>query len=111
MSGWQDLAAPWLRPFMDTTTFSQSVALIYRPLVWLSFTLDYALWGLDPLGFHLTNLVLFLACLGALFGLLRALGVQTVPVVATCAIYALHPAFVQIVPGLARRHDLVPRRP
>src|ERR1700747_1526464 len=30
----------------------------YVPVVWLSFAVDYLLWGLDPLGYHLTNVVL-----------------------------------------------------
>ncbi|GAM10565.1 transmembrane and TPR repeat-containing protein [Geobacter sp. OR-1] len=28
------------------------------PLSWLSFALDYQIWGLDPFGFHLTNILL-----------------------------------------------------
>ncbi len=30
----------------------------YHPLTWLSHALDYAVWGLNPLGHHLTNNVL-----------------------------------------------------
>jgi protein O-mannosyl-transferase len=30
----------------------------YRPLFWLSLKLDRTLWGLNPSGFHVTNLVL-----------------------------------------------------
>jgi protein O-mannosyl-transferase len=46
----------------------------YRPLFWLSLTLDRKFWGLNPLGFHLTNLILHWAngLLG--FLLLRCLG-------------------------------------
>jgi protein O-mannosyl-transferase len=29
----------------------------YHPLVWVSFGLDYVLWGMNPAGYHLTNLV------------------------------------------------------
>ena len=31
---------------------------IFRPVVNLSFAIDHALWGLNPVGFHLTNLLL-----------------------------------------------------
>lgn len=27
------------------------------PLTWLSFAIDYQIWGLDPFGYHLTNIV------------------------------------------------------
>ena len=30
----------------------------YQPLTWLSFAADSAIWGIDPFGFHLTNLLL-----------------------------------------------------
>lgn len=30
----------------------------WAPLTWLSFALDYALWGLKPAGYHLTNNVI-----------------------------------------------------
>lgn len=30
----------------------------WMPLTWLSLALDYQLWGLNPLGYHLTNIVL-----------------------------------------------------
>ena len=31
----------------------------YRPLVSLMFSVDYAIWGLDPHGYAATNVVLF----------------------------------------------------
>lgn len=30
----------------------------YHPLTWLSWAADYAIWGLGPAGFHLTNIIL-----------------------------------------------------
>jgi len=30
----------------------------WHPLAWISHAIDYALWGLNPLGHHLTNIVL-----------------------------------------------------
>lgn len=30
----------------------------WHPLTWISLALDYTLWGLNPLGYHLTNVVL-----------------------------------------------------
>jgi regulator of sirC expression with transglutaminase-like and TPR domain len=37
------------------TTFR---AANWHPLTWLSHALDYAIWGLNPLGHHLTNIIL-----------------------------------------------------
>ena len=33
----------------------------YAPLTWITFGADYLVWGLDPLGYHLTNLLLHTA--------------------------------------------------
>ena len=30
----------------------------WHPLTWISYALDYAVWGLNPLGYHLTNMVI-----------------------------------------------------
>ena len=30
----------------------------YQPLSWLTFSLDYLLWGMDAFGYHLTNILL-----------------------------------------------------
>jgi tetratricopeptide (TPR) repeat protein len=46
----------------------------YRPLFWLSLTLDRKLWGLNPSGFHVTNLVLHWASGLLGFLLLRNFG-------------------------------------
>src|SRR5512138_288753 len=45
----------------------------WAPLTWLSFALDHALWGLQPFGFHLTNLVLHAANAGLAFLVARRL--------------------------------------
>src|SRR5918994_3393190 len=37
------------------TTFHMT---LYRPLTWVSFGLDYLLWGMNPSGYHLTSLLL-----------------------------------------------------
>src|SRR5213594_2187201 len=33
----------------------------YIPLTWVTFGLDYLLWGMNPLGYHLTSLLLHAA--------------------------------------------------
>ena len=36
----------------------------WMPLTWISFALDYRFWGLNPLGYHLTNILLHAANAG-----------------------------------------------
>src|SRR3569623_629674 len=39
----------------------------FCPLAWLSYGLDYKIWGLNPFGFHLTNVLLHAAAATLLF--------------------------------------------
>jgi len=63
----------------------------YRPVTYLSFLMDRAVWGVNPTGYHLTNLVLhicavllFHAVTAALFGRQRL-------ALAAALLFALHP--------------------
>ncbi len=77
----------------------------YRPVTTLSFALDHAVWGLDPSGYHLTDLALLLACAIGVFALARRLlGPGVGPLVAV-SLYALHPLHVETLPVAARRAD------
>src|SRR5262249_40773538 len=33
----------------------------YQPLTWMTLGLDYTVWGMNPVGYHLTNLLLHVA--------------------------------------------------
>ena len=35
--------------------FSSTLMGHYIPITWLTFGLDYTLWGMNPFGYHLTN--------------------------------------------------------
>jgi len=51
---------PHIHPFnLDLLrwVFSEFYASNWHPLTWVSHALDYAVWGLNPLGHHLTNVV------------------------------------------------------
>jgi hypothetical protein len=41
-----------------TWAFSDFYASNWHPLTWMSHALDYAIWGLNPLGHHLTSVIL-----------------------------------------------------
>ncbi len=55
---------PYIRSFnlnLFRWAFFQFYAANWHPLTWISHALDYALWGLNPLGHHLTNIILHTA--------------------------------------------------
>lgn len=104
---WSDLVALVSSPVMAGTTFA-SAELVYRPFVSLSFALDYAVWGPNPVGFHLTNLGVHLVATLAVWSLLRALGLSRPAGLIGSLLFGLHPVVMAAVPVIARRDSLVP---
>jgi len=79
----------------------------WRPVVHLSFGVDYALGGLEPFRYHATSLVLLALCAGALFLVARKLlggGALFAPLVAA-VFYAFHPVQLEILTVPARRAE------
>ena len=67
----------------------------YYPLVFTSFWLQYHLWGLDPLGYHLVNILLHGANAILLWLCLRKLAIPGAFLAA--ALFVLHPVHVESV--------------
>ncbi|MGI9149870.1 MAG: hypothetical protein ACR2IK_25555 [Chloroflexota bacterium] len=94
-------------PIMSGTSFVAEVALFYHPLTALSYSLDQALFGLDPFAFHATNLLIHVAAVGALYSLARGLGGSWWAACAAALLLGLHPIAAATVPSLPRRQDMV----
>ncbi len=80
----------------------------YHPLTWLSLALDYTFWGLNPRGYHLTNLLLH-AANGVVFYWVarRLLGGRSLPAATAAALFALHPLRVESVAWVSERRDVL----
>ena len=79
----------------------------YRPLTNLSVALDHLLWGLNPKGYHLTDLaicVLNAFLLGALVRRLCGPRFVVAGVVAS-VVFLLHPVQLNVLPVMPRRAD------
>lgn len=63
----------------------------YRPVVMLSFAAEYAFWGPNPFGFHLTNLLLHAANSLLVFLFLRRILGNTQGAFLAALLFALHP--------------------
>ncbi len=92
-------------PLMGGTTFPHSY---FRPVAVLSYSLDYALWGLKPLGYHLTDISWHIIVALLVYGLLlRLTGGSRLTAWLGALLFALHPVLTQCVPGIAERHDIL----
>ena len=85
----------------------------YYPVRLLSFAIDYHFWGLDPEGYHLTNVLLHAANVLLVFWLMLRLmaarrGIwQVVAAAAATAIFAVHPVVVEPVAWIPGREELL----
>ena len=87
--------------------FILSGELSYRPVVTLTYFIDYSLWGLNPAGFHLTNLLLqtINTVLFYLF-LKRLTKVNTLAFFSTL-LFATHPILTETVNSISYREDIL----
>ncbi len=79
----------------------------WHPMTWLSYMLDYSLFGLNPRGYHVVNVLLHTANVVLLFTLLLrmtgALGCSAF----VAAMFAIHPLHVESVAWIAERKDVL----
>jgi tetratricopeptide (TPR) repeat protein len=96
LRAWPGLKAIWTNP----TANSQ-----YYPLVFTTFWIEYHLWALHPLGYHLVNILLHAASAIILWRLLRRLGVPGAFLAGL--IFAVHPVHVESVAWVTERKNVL----
>jgi hypothetical protein len=85
--------------------FTTTHAANWHPLTWLSLMLDCQLYGLDPSGYHLTNLVFHIASSLLLFFVLERMTGALWRSGLVAALFALHPLHVESVAWVVERKD------
>ena len=91
----------------------------YVPLTWMTLGLDYELWGMDPAGYHLQNLVLHCANALLVYALARRLmqlaadratlasSESTIAAAIGALLFAVHPLRVESVAWITERRDML----
>jgi hypothetical protein len=97
----------WLQNF----TYSARTAMAgrgyyYRPLYFLTYWVVYRLAGLQPLAFHLIQLVLYAATVWMLFRLGQELSLSAGVAFAGALLWAVHPLHVEVVAWISSLCDV-----
>src|SRR5438128_3535895 len=90
----------------------------YIPLTWMTLGLDYLLWDMNPVGYHLTSLLLHAANAVVFFFVVRRILTRALPsserghALAVSAgvaalVFAIHPLRVESVAWVTERRDVL----
>jgi hypothetical protein len=78
-----------------------------RPIVNLSYAVDRALWGSQPFGFHLTNLLLHALNVFLLFHLARRFDRSALAAFGAASLFAVHPMMTEAVGYISGRSEVL----
>ncbi len=99
----RELAGIWQIWFEPRTLITNEAH--YWPVLYTTFWLEHTLWGLEPAGYHIVNLLLHLMVTLLVWRLMLRLAVPGAWVVA--AVFAVHPLHVESAVWVIGRKDLL----
>lgn len=114
LTNWDDGAHLWGNPMVRSLSlenivriFTTDTARNYIPLTILSFAIEYHWVGLNPLVYHLTNLVLHMTVVGLLFLLALRMGLSVIGAGLAALLFGIHPLHVESVAWVTERKDVL----
>jgi tetratricopeptide (TPR) repeat protein len=97
----------YLSAFFNQKYFVISGELTYRPIVTLSYFIEYAIWQLRPWGYHLTNIIIHTLNVYLVYCMAYRLFYNRPAAFISCLIFAVHPIFTEAVNAVSYREDLL----
>ncbi|MCF8365923.1 MAG: tetratricopeptide repeat protein [Bacteroidales bacterium] len=87
--------------------FTNSYVGLYLPMTMLSYMVEYSLFELNPAPYHVTNLILHLACIILAFFLIYKIKPNIYIASVVAFVFALHPLHVESVSWISERKDVL----
>lgn len=111
---WDDPSYVWhndlIKSWSPTNLYgiaTESVTRNYAPLTILSLLIDHSLWGMNPCGFHATNVLLHLTNGILVLLLVRQLTGSRFVAFVTAALFLVHPVQIETVAWISSRKGLL----
>lgn len=79
----------------------------YRPIITISYIIDYAIWKLNPTGYHITNIIFHTLCSLSVFGLAFLLYGNKKIAFLSSVVFAIHPIHTESVTWVSGRTDVI----
>ncbi len=95
-----------LSPFGNPVQFKES-PLFYRPFIFFSYMVDYKLWGTNPAGYHLSNIILHILSTVLVFLILLKIFSDLKFSLFSSLIFAVHPVHTESVTWISGRTDVL----
>ncbi|MFC1527104.1 tetratricopeptide repeat protein [Candidatus Latescibacterota bacterium] len=80
---------------------------MYRPLLMVTYALNYAVSGYEPWSYHLVNVVVHAVCTYAVYQIARALGLELALAGLAALLFGLHPIHSEAVDYVSSRSELL----
>ena len=97
----------YLSAFFSQKYFAISNELTYRPVVTLSYFVDYAIWQLQPWGYHMTNLIIHTLNVYLVYFTAYLLFKNRITAFISCLLFSIHPIFSEAINAVSYREDLL----
>src|SRR6187402_2136650 len=87
--------------------FSEPVIGNYNPLPILTFTIERSIFGLEPMVYHVNNLLLHLVCVFFIYRIFKSLNLSSLTSAAGALLFGIHPMRVESVAWVTERKDVL----
>ncbi len=78
-----------------------------RPLREFTYMFDHAIWGFNPIGYHLQNILWHMVNVLLLYGFFILLGISPLVSLAVVLLYTVHPIHTESVAWISGRKELI----
>lgn len=93
--------------FFSRDYFKISGELSYRPLVTLTYFIDYNIWNLNPFGYHLSNVFIHAFNVLLMYFVMKGLTKNIRLSFVSCLLFCFHPILTETVNSVGFREDLL----
>jgi len=106
IKNWDNLSVALTKDFFYRSQEEGKIGY-YRPLITLSYMLDYRLWKLNPFGYHLTNLIFHSCNTVLVYGIVWLLSSSLTLSFLSALFFTIHPIHTESVSWISGRTDVI----